>query len=170
MAKATTQMLKKRTIWNPIFKKFRFPMFPVFKWLNFRSHFYLILVGVQIKPVSGCIGFQDPHSTFSEWGKFHPKKVIQIGGLKLSTQIGHIKFFIQKSYQKKYWRVIQKQSYPRIYLTYFTLLYTQKNHPKINNYMTFYITLPMKTLTRPDIPSRYYTSLFFGHPVLALGP
>ena len=38
---------------------------------------------------------------FNEWRKFSPKKVIQIGWVKLSTQISHVHFFIQKSYPKK---------------------------------------------------------------------
>ena len=40
-----------------------------------------------------------------ERGKFYPKKVIQIGGVKLSTQISHAKIFIQKSYYGKYDKV-----------------------------------------------------------------
>ena len=31
---------KNQTIWNPIFKKFGFQMFPVFKWLDFCSPLY----------------------------------------------------------------------------------------------------------------------------------
>ena len=50
--------------------------------------------------------------------KFYPKKVIQIWGVKLSTQISHVKFFIQKFYPNK---LLSK-----IYVTYSTLLYTQK--------------------------------------------
>ena len=38
---------------------------------------------------------------FKEWGKFYPKRVIQIGGVELSTPISHVKKFIQKSYPKK---------------------------------------------------------------------
>ena len=39
--------------------------------------------------------------TLKEWGsKFYPKKVIQIWRLKLSTQISHVKIFIQKFYPK----------------------------------------------------------------------
>ena len=37
----------------------------------------------------------------NEWGKFYPKKVIQIEGVKVSTQISDVNFFIQKSYPKK---------------------------------------------------------------------
>ena len=57
-------------------------------------------------------------ATQEEWGKFYPKKVIQIGGVELSTEIGLVKIFIQKSNPKK--------SYPKTYLTYLMLLYTQK--------------------------------------------
>ena len=59
-----------------------------------------------------------PFISFFERGKFYPKKVIQIGGVKLPIHRSRVKFLIQKSYPKKY--------YPKTYLTYFTLLYTQK--------------------------------------------
>ena len=44
------------------------------------------------------------------WGKFYPKKVIQIRGLKLSTQISHVNFLSR--------RVIKK-CYPKTYFTSF---------------------------------------------------
>ena len=47
----------------------------------------------------------------TEWGKFY-KKGIQIGGVKLSTQISHVKY------------------YPKNYLTYLTLIQTQNSHVK----------------------------------------
>ena len=53
-----------------------------------------------------------------EWDKFYPKKVLQIGGVKLSTKISHVIFLSR--------RVIQNLFYPKTYLTYFTLLYEQK--------------------------------------------
>ena len=41
-------------------------------------------------------------TAIKEWGKFYPKKVIQIWRLKLSTQISHVKIFIQKFYPKNF--------------------------------------------------------------------
>ena len=49
-----------------------------------------------------------------EWGKFYPKKVIQIVGVKLSTQISDVKFFIQKSYPKK---ILSKDLLDLFYVT-----------------------------------------------------
>ena len=51
-------------------------------------------------------------------GKFYPKRVIQIGGVELSTQICDKKVLSA--------RVSQKKFYPNTYMTYLTLLYTQK--------------------------------------------
>ena len=36
-SKNLTQPFEKWTIWNPIFKKFGFQMFPDFEWLDFKS-------------------------------------------------------------------------------------------------------------------------------------
>ena len=56
-----------------------------------------------------------------EWGKFYPKKVIQIVGVKLSTQISDVNFFIQKSYPKK---ILSKDLLDLFYIT----LYTKSNY------------------------------------------
>ena len=62
---------------------------------------------------------------------FIPKKVIQIEGVKLSKEISHVENFIQKSYPKK--------SYPKTYVTYFTLLYSSQD--------LLYVTLFIQRLT-----------------------
>ena len=49
---------------------------------------------------------------------FIQRKVIQIVGLKLSTEISHLKFFIQKFYPNFF--------LSKIYVTYSTLLYQWK--------------------------------------------
>ena len=59
------------------------------------------------------------------------KKVIQIWGVKLSTQISHDKNFFQKSYPKN---ILSKDLLDLFYIT----LYTKRNHPKIYNYVTYY--------------------------------
>ena len=40
----------------------------------------------------------------NEWGKFYPRRVIQIGGVELSTQISDIKYIIHNiaEEQKKF--------------------------------------------------------------------
>ena len=53
-----------------------------------------------------------------EWGKFYPKKVIQIREVKLSTEISHVKFFIQKSYPKQ---ILSKDLLDLLDLFYLTL-------------------------------------------------
>ena len=55
---------------------------------------------------------------FFEWGKFYPKKVFQKVEVKLSTEISHVNFFIQKFYPKTF--------LSKINVTYSTLLYKQK--------------------------------------------
>ena len=35
-----------------------------------------------------------------EWDKFYPQKVLQIGGVKLSTQISHVNFFYPEELSK----------------------------------------------------------------------
>ena len=58
------------------------------------------------------------YTHFAEWGKFYPKKVIQKVEVKLSTEISHVNFFIQKFYPKTF--------LSKINVTYSTLLYKQK--------------------------------------------
>ena len=81
--------------------------------------------------------YQRVKTCLNGWGKFYPKKVIQIGGVELSTQISHVQFFIQKSYQNK---IIQN------YETYSALLYRQqtitqqlkimRHNPLLTNFLT----------------------------------
>ena len=57
------------------------------------------------------------------WGKFYPKRVIQNGGSKLSTQISDVK--------KLFRRVIQSKTYPKLRDLFNLTLYTTNNSPKI---------------------------------------
>ena len=58
--------------------------------MHYLLPFVNVILSSQITNPTGC----------SEWGKFYPKRVTQIGGVELSTQISHIIFLIQKSYPK----------------------------------------------------------------------
>ena len=63
-----------------------------------------------------------------EWGKFYPKKVIQKVEVKLSTEISHVNFFIQKFYPKLTWLIrryfINKKQLPRqVQITLLNLRY-----------------------------------------------
>ena len=69
----------------------------------------------------------------NEWGKFYPKKVIQIVGLKFSTEISHVKFLIQKFYPKTF--------LSKIYVTYSKLLYKRKAITQTSPNYTTYSTL-----------------------------
>ena len=74
-----------------------------------------------------------------EWGQFYPKRVIQIGGVELSTQISHVKNLSR--------RVIKK-TYPKLgdlfYLTLYTKIILTSGEPSVNG-----IDLLALTLARP---------------------
>ena len=61
---------------------------------------------LRFKKIKVCCHFAQVRLIFRqspifEWGKFYPKKVIHIGGVKLSTQISHVNCFVQKELSKK---------------------------------------------------------------------
>ena len=68
---------------------------------------------------------RNEYTQIYEWGKFNPKKIIQIGGVKLTTLISQVKKFNPEELSKK----ISKDLGDLFNLT----LYTKRHYP---NYMT----------------------------------
>ena len=104
------------------------------------------------------------------WGKFYPKKVINIWGVELSTEISHVKHFIQKSYPKKISKDLSYSMFflnvglPKesIFLTIFYGLYFSHQYTNITNYIYscyfHWKILALAGIWTRDLPGTNYLS------------
>ena len=97
---------------------------------------------------------------WSERGKFYPKKVIQIGGVKLSTQISHIIFFYLEELSKDLFDINNNNNNILRYLNRYSLRILIQCYCKLS--IVVHVTWSAEIINNITAHKSYYQDFFFG--------